>query len=65
MKIQLRLNMLMVNYNDPVELSQSTKELLYVALRISLIKVLRPYYPFPLIVDDAFVHFDKKRTEKC
>ena len=28
---------------DPVELSQSTKELLYVALRISLIKVLRPY----------------------
>lgn len=68
----------MINYNeesitvkhvngqlyDPVELSQSTKELLYVALRISLIKVLRPYYPFPLIVDDAFVHFDKKRTEK-
>lgn len=63
----------MINYNedsitvkhvngqlyDPVELSQSTKELLYVALRISLIKVLRPYYPFPLIVDDAFVHFDK------
>ncbi|MBO1199192.1 AAA family ATPase [Staphylococcus simiae] len=68
----------MINYNEdsitvkhhngqiyePVELSQSTKELLYVALRISLIKVLRPYYPFPLIVDDAFVHFDKKRTEK-
>ena len=46
---------------EPVELSQSTKELLYVALRISLIKVLKPYYPFPVIVDDAFVHFDKYR----
>ena len=49
---------------EPVELSQSTKELLYVALRISLIKVLKPYYPFPVIVDDAFVHFDKYRKER-
>ena len=49
---------------QPVELSQSTKELLYVALRISLIKVLKPYYPFPIIVDDAFVHFDKARKER-
>lgn len=49
---------------EPVELSQSTKELLYVALRISLIKVLKPYYPFPIIVDDAFVHFDKHRKER-
>ena len=45
-------------------MSQSTKELLYVALRISLIKVLKPYYPFPVIVDDAFVHFDKYRKER-
>ncbi|MCQ9278141.1 AAA family ATPase [Staphylococcus borealis] len=45
----------------PLELSQSTKELLYIALRISLIKILRPYYPFPIIIDDAFVHFDKQR----
>ncbi|MBS6091663.1 MAG: AAA family ATPase [Staphylococcus warneri] len=49
---------------QPVELSQSTKELLYVALRLSLIKVLKPYYPFPIIVDDAFVHFDKDRKER-
>ncbi len=49
---------------EPVELSQSTKELLYVSLRISLIKVLKPYYPFPIIVDDAFVHFDKNRKER-
>ena len=45
----------------PLELSQSTKELLYISLRLSLIKVLKPYYPFPIIIDDAFVHFDKQR----
>ncbi len=65
MKIQLRLNMLNGQLYDPVELSQSTKELLYVALRISLIKVLRPYYPFPLIVDDAFVRLIKSVLKKC
>lgn len=48
---------------DPTELSQSTKELLYIALRFSLIKSLYKYYPFPIIVDDAFVHFDKHRKE--
>lgn len=48
---------------EPVELSQSTKEILYIALRLSLIKTLKPYYPFPIIVDDAFVHFDKHRKE--
>lgn len=48
----------------PTELSQSTKELLYIALRFSLIKSLHKYYPFPIIVDDAFVHFDKQRKEK-
>lgn len=47
----------------PTELSQSTKELLYIALRFSLIKSLHKYYPFPIIVDDAFVHFDKQRKE--
>ena len=48
---------------EPVELSQSTKEILYIALRLSLIKTLKPYYPFPIIIDDAFVHFDKRRKE--
>ncbi|TJX74173.1 DNA repair protein Rad50 [Staphylococcus haemolyticus] len=57
---------IMVKHNNgqmyhPLELSQSTKELLYIALRISLIKILRSYYPFPIIIDDAFVHFDKQR----
>lgn len=48
---------------EPVELSQSTKEILYIALRLSLIKTLKPYYPFPIIIDDAFVHFDKQRKD--
>ncbi|MDK9865665.1 MULTISPECIES: ATP-binding protein [Staphylococcus] len=48
---------------EPVELSQSTKEILYISLRLSLIKTLKPYYPFPIIIDDAFVHFDKQRKE--
>lgn len=48
---------------EPIELSQSTKEILYIALRLSLIKTLKPYYPFPIIIDDAFVHFDKSRKE--
>ena len=45
----------------PNEISQSTKELLYIALRLSLIKILQPYYSMPIIIDDAFVHFDKHR----
>ncbi|MBM2658258.1 ATP-binding protein [Staphylococcus pseudoxylosus] len=48
---------------EPVELSQSTKEILYIALRLSLIQTLKPYYPFPIIIDDAFVHFDKYRKD--
>jgi len=46
---------------QPTEISQSTKELLYISLRLSLIKILRPYYSMPIIIDDAFVHFDKQR----
>ncbi|AVQ33346.1 DNA repair protein Rad50 [Staphylococcus muscae] len=59
----------MVRHKDgqmyhPVELSQSTKELLYFALRISLIKILKPYYSLPIIIDDAFVHFDATRKKR-
>ncbi|MCS4487155.1 AAA family ATPase [Staphylococcus americanisciuri] len=59
----------MVRHKDgqmyhPVELSQSTKELLYFALRISLIKILKPYYSLPIIIDDAFVHFDALRKKR-
>lgn len=45
----------------PLELSQSTKEMLYISLRLSLIKALKSYYQLPIIIDDAFVHFDKER----
>lgn len=47
----------------PLELSQSTKEMLYISLRLSLIKALKSYYQLPLIIDDAFVHFDKERKK--
>lgn len=48
---------------DPLELSQSTKEMLYISLRLSLIKALKSYYQLPIIIDDAFVHFDKERKK--
>src|SRR5699024_6587691 len=46
---------------DPSEISKSTKELLYISLRISLIKALKNYYNLPIIIDDAFVHFVESR----
>ncbi len=59
----------MVRHRDgqmyhPIELSQSTKELLYIALRLSLIKILKPYYSLPIIIDDALVHFDAERRSR-
>lgn len=48
---------------QPMELSQSTKELLYIAMRFSLIHHLHQLYPLPIIIDDAFVHFDKQRKD--
>lgn len=48
---------------QPSELSQSTKEMLYISLRLSLIKALKGYYKLPLIIDDAFVHFDRDRKK--
>ncbi|TDM07469.1 AAA family ATPase [Macrococcus lamae] len=47
----------------PTELSQSTKELLYITMRLSLIQHLHQLYPLPIIIDDAFVHFDKQRKD--
>ncbi|MGG1481570.1 AAA family ATPase [Bacillus smithii] len=46
---------------EPQELSQATGEQVYVSLRLALASVLQEEYPFPLIIDDAFVHFDHKR----
>ncbi|MEG0258789.1 MAG: AAA family ATPase [Lysinibacillus sp.] len=44
------------------ELSQATKEQAYIALRIALAKTLIESAPFPFIMDDPFVHFDRNRT---
>lgn len=68
-KVLYQDNQLIVRASDgqiyhPTELSQSTKEILYIALRLSLIQSLNKYYPFPIIIDDAFVHFDRKRRER-
>ena len=49
---------------DPAELSQGTGEQLYTALRLALVQVLKADYPFPVMIDDGFVNFDRKRTEK-
>lgn len=47
-----------------VELSQATKEQAYIALRMALAKTLVNTAPFPMIMDDPFVHFDRNRTDK-
>lgn len=47
-----------------VELSQATKEQAYIALRMALAKTLVSAAPFPMIMDDPFVHFDRNRTDK-
>lgn len=49
---------------EPVELSQGTKEQLYIALRFALVFVIQSDYSFPVIIDDGFVNFDKNRTKK-
>lgn len=69
MNVLYKDNHLIVKASDgqiyhPTELSQSTKEILYIALRLSLIQSLKKYYPFPIIIDDAFVHFDRIRRER-
>jgi uncharacterized protein YhaN len=47
----------------PEELSQATSEQLYIALRLSLAKLIHKNEPFPIIVDDSFVNFDRKRLQ--
>ncbi|MFJ7738604.1 AAA family ATPase [Lysinibacillus sp. NPDC097287] len=46
------------------ELSQATKEQAYIALRMALAQTLATTAPFPFIMDDPFVHFDRNRTNK-
>ncbi|QHE51332.1 AAA family ATPase [Pontibacillus sp. HMF3514] len=46
------------------ELSQGTKEQLYVSLRLALSRVISEHHPLPFIIDDAFVNFDQMRKHE-
>ncbi|WP_262177292.1 ATP-binding protein [Saccharococcus sp. Marseille-Q5394] len=47
-----------------IELSQATKEQAYIALRLSLAAAKEKTAPFPLVMDDPFVHFDEMRFSR-
>lgn len=47
-----------------IELSQATKEQAYIALRLSLAAAKEKTAPFPLLLDDPFVHFDEMRSSR-
>ena len=46
------------------ELSQATKEQAYISLRIALARSLKSRAPFPIVMDDPFVHFDRFRLQQ-
>jgi len=43
------------------ELSQATKEQAYISLRFALASSVLDTAPFPIMMDDPFVHFDEER----
>ncbi|SER85269.1 Uncharacterized protein YhaN [Gracilibacillus ureilyticus] len=45
------------------ELSQGTKDQLYISLRFALSKVVSTKVKLPFLIDDGFVHFDTERKE--
>ncbi|PSL30623.1 uncharacterized protein YhaN [Planomicrobium soli] len=47
-----------------IELSQATKEQAYIALRLALAVSMQQSHPFPIVIDDAFVHFDRSRLQQ-
>lgn len=47
-----------------VELSQATKEQAYISLRLSLAMAMEKTAPFPILMDDPFVHFDETRLSR-
>ncbi|XJZ28103.1 AAA family ATPase [Bacillota bacterium Lsc_1132] len=46
------------------ELSQATTEQVYVSIRLALATTLYERFKFPIMIDDSFVNFDAKRTQK-
>lgn len=49
----------------PHELSRGTQEQLYLSLRFALISAYPSPFPFPILLDDIFVHFDNERREQA
>ena len=47
-----------------IELSQATKEQAYISLRFALAASILETAPFPIIMDDPFVHFDEERLSR-
>lgn len=47
-----------------IELSQATKEQAYISLRLALASSVLESAPFPIIMDDPFVHFDEERLSR-
>ncbi|UOQ46798.1 AAA family ATPase [Gracilibacillus caseinilyticus] len=46
------------------ELSQATRDQLYIALRFALSQVMSETLAMPFLIDDGFVHFDNKRKKE-
>ncbi|PFG07185.1 uncharacterized protein YhaN [Bacillus sp. es.034] len=47
---------------DAIELSQGTKEQLFISIRFALIQSMGDKYPLPVLIDDGVVNFDLTRT---
>ncbi|MCQ2008756.1 AAA family ATPase [Sporolactobacillus sp. STSJ-5] len=45
------------------QLSRGTAEQLYLSLRLALMRIFSGYETLPMIIDDGFVNFDRKRSE--
>lgn len=52
-----------IRYNVE-ELSKGTIDQLYISLRLAISKVMSDKFVVPIIIDDAFVHFDDHRTKE-
>ncbi|CAH1852326.1 ATP-binding protein [Convivina intestini] len=60
--------LLVINANGqrlPIyQLSMGTKEQLYLALRLAMVKVLEDVVDLPILIDDALVNFDPQRRQQ-
>ncbi|AQY51895.1 hypothetical protein PWEIH_03036 [Listeria weihenstephanensis FSL R9-0317] len=68
-QVRFAQNRLQVERKDglrffPEELSQATKEQLYLAIRFAVIQMLHGEQRLPIIIDDSFVNFDEDRLEE-